>query len=122
MTQILIADDDKFSRSMLRAMLENKKYHIEEADDGEIALNMLRKNPADIVITDIVMPNKEGIETITQIRKEFPHIKIIAISGGGRLGPKNYLKLAKRFGADYVFNKPIDQSELLGSIEKLAKE
>ena len=70
-----------------------------EAENGKIGLKLLRENGADLVITDLVMPEKEGIETIRELRRDFPHVKIIAISEGGAIGPETYLQIAKSMGA-----------------------
>lgn len=72
-----------------------------------------------LVILDIVMPDQEGIETLIQLRKEYPRLPVIAISGGGKIGPDNYLKLAKAFGADETFEKPVSNTVLLSAIRTL---
>jgi len=82
-------------------------------------VKMHRENPMDLVITDIIMPEKEGLEIITEFRREYPSVKLIAISGGGRIGPANYLKMAKLLGAERTFAKPVDTSQLLSAIEEL---
>ena len=75
--------------------------------------------PADLVITDLIMPEQEGLETITSLKKEYPGIKIIAISGGGRIGPEAYLPAAQELGADRVFSKPFDVRELAETVKEL---
>lgn len=117
--RILVIDDDKLLRVMLRRILEAEGYEVLEAAEGIEGLEMNRKNPADIIITDIIMPDKEGIETIGDLNTEFPDAKIIAISGGGHIGPDAYLKMAREFGADRSISKPIDRNELVAVVAEL---
>jgi YesN/AraC family two-component response regulator len=83
---------------------------------------MFEKMKPDLLITDIIMPQKEGLELIIELRKKNKGLKIIAISGGGRIGPEGYLPLAKRLGADLVFQKPLVQKEFMNAISKLLGE
>ena len=119
MSNILVIDDDTQIRSMLRRVLEREGYVVEEARDGLEGLRIYRENPADLVITDIIMPNKEGIELIKDLLQEFPGIKIIATSGGGTMAPQLYLGLAEGLGVDQVFAKPFDIKELLTAVKAL---
>ena len=119
MGHILVIDDDDQIRSMLRRVLEHEGYAVEEAADGLEGERTYRENPADLVITDIVMPNKEGIETIKDLVQEFPDVKIIATSGGGRMRPQPYLEIAEALGVDRVFAKPFDIKELLAAVKEL---
>jgi len=119
MPRILVIDDDPQIRSMLKQFLELQGYEVEDADDGAAGLQCFREHPADVVITDVIMPGKEGIETIRDLRKEFPGVRIIAISGGGQLGPDTYLQMAKAFGAKRVFIKPFDMSEFLEGVKEV---
>jgi CheY-like chemotaxis protein len=119
MPNILIIDDDNQFRTMLRKMVERNGYEVIEASDGKEGIKLYRKNPTDLIITDLIMPDKDGIETIQELRKDFPDVKIIAISGGGRLGPHDYLHLAKMLGAQRTLTKPIELDELLKAIEEL---
>ena len=121
MPNILIIDDDNQFRTMLRKMVERNGYEVVEASDGKEGIKLYRKNPTDLIITDLIMPEKDGIETIQELRKDFPDVKIIAISGGGRLGPHDYLHLAKMLGAQRTLTKPIELDELLKAIEELLK-
>ena len=116
---ILIIDDDNQFRTMLRKMLERNGYEVIEASDGKEGIKLYRKNPTDLIITDLIMPEKDGIETIQELKKDFSDIKIIAISGGGRLGPQDYLHLAKMLGAQRTLTKPIELPELLKTIKEL---
>jgi CheY-like chemotaxis protein len=119
MANILIIDDDDQFRTMLRQLLERNGYETKEASGGKEGITLYRESPADLVITDLIMPGKDGIETIQEFKKDFPDIKIIAISGGGRLGPQDYLHIAKMLGAQKTLTKPIELPELLKAIEEL---
>ncbi|MCD6296968.1 MAG: response regulator [Deltaproteobacteria bacterium] len=119
MALILIIDDDTEIREVLRQILERAGYEVMEASDGREGINLYRERQADLIITDIVMPKKDGLETITDLRVEFPGSKIIAISGGGRLDPKPYLELAEGFGADRLLTKPFGHEELLEAVQAL---
>ena len=98
MERILIIDDEQQIRSMLRLMLEREGYEVVEAPDGIEGIRVYRRKPADLIITDLIMPNKDGIGMIIELRKEFPDVKIIAMSGGGLNKPEGYLKGAKNWG------------------------
>ncbi len=119
MARILVIDDNEDFRDMLCTMLEREGYEVIMAEDGQKGIDHLRKTPSDLVISDIVMPNKEGIETIIELHKDYPEIKIIAISGGGRGDAKGYLEAAKLFGAHRIFPKPFAIDELLEAIKEL---
>lgn len=120
--RILIIDDDDQVRDMLRQTLEFENYEVEETPDGRNALKIHRKNPVDIVITDLIMPEKEGIETIREFVLSYPDINIIAMSGGGVVGPESYLKIAKSLGAKHTFTKPIEREELLACIRGMLEQ
>ena len=117
MKRILVIDDDMQMREMLRQTLERAEYEVVEAQDGKEGMRLYRQDPTDLIITDIIMPEKEGVETIIELRRDFPDIKIIAISGGSRgIDAESCLFAVKQFGADCVFSKPFDRKELLGAI------
>ncbi|QTA88344.1 response regulator [Desulfonema magnum] len=122
MARILIIEDDELVRSMLKTMLEREGYEVLEAPDGKEGIKVSNNSPADLVITDIIMPEKEGIETIIELKQISPKMKIIAISGGGRIGAETYLNIAKKFGAAFTFTKPIDRKELLNAIQEVLKQ
>ena len=123
MARILIIDDDSEFRAMLRAMLEDAGYtEIEEAANGSIGVKLFRQHPFDLVLTDIVMPDKEGLEMITELTRDFPGIKIIALSGGGRVGPQSYLEMAKLLGASRTMEKPFKKSDLIDAVKGLINE
>ena len=85
-------------------------------------MELFEKNIPDLLITDIIMPEKEGLETILELRKKYPELKIIAISGGGRISPEGYLPGAKLLGADLVFQKPLVQKEFMQAVSILLNE
>ena len=117
MTRVLIIDDEAPIRSMLKLMLERDGYEVAEAPDGMEAIRIYRQNPADLIITDLIMPNQDGIGMIIALKKEFPDVKIIAMSGGGLNKPEGYLKGAKKLGAACTLTKPIDREEMLKAIK-----
>lgn len=120
MARILIIDDDSQFRVMVRKMLEVAGYNnIEEAADGDIGMKLFRQHPFDLVLTDIVMSGKEGIEIIMELTRDYPGIKIIAMSGGGKIGPESYLEMAMHLGANRTLAKPFQQSELVDTVREL---
>lgn len=119
MPRILVADDDAQVRKMLRSTLERAGHEVIEAADGCQAVEIYDPDSVDVVITDIVMPKKEGIETIMELKTINPAVQIIAISGGGRINPEDYLQWAHRFGVANTFTKPVDRQELLATIAEL---
>lgn len=119
MPHILIIDDEAMIREMFRRILEMEGYAVSEAAEGNEALARCREQCPDLIITDLIMPDKEGIETIIEIRRDFPETKIIAISGGGRITAREYLELAETFGADRSLSKPIGREELLAAVRSL---
>ncbi len=122
MARILIIDDESQIRSMLRLMLERVGYEIAEAPDGIEGIRQYRENPADLIITDLIMPNKDGIGMIIDLKKEFPRVKIIAMSGGGVNRPEGYLDGAKKLGATRTLTKPIDRDEMLKAVKETLKD
>ena len=118
MARILIIDDESQIRSMLRLMLERVGYEVTEAPDGIEGIRQYRENPADLIITDLIMPNKDGIGMIIDLKKEFPKVKIIAMSGGGVNRPEGYLDGAKKLGATRTLTKPIDRDQMLKAVKE----
>jgi len=117
MTRILVIDDEESVRTVLRQMLEKEGYEIEDAEDGAVGLKLLHEHLPDLIITDLFMPEKEGIETMIEVRKHFPQVKIIAISGGGRMGKLDLLPMAESFGAQRTLAKPFERQELLETVK-----
>ncbi len=118
MATILVIDDDPGMRRMLLRILGNE-HELVEAEDGSIGLARFAAHAPDLVITDIVMPNKEGIETIRELRRRAPTIRILAISGGGQLREADYLDMAGKLGADITLGKPVRVAELRAAVERL---
>ncbi len=114
-------DDDDLVRATLSHILIAADYEVTEAANGEEGLLKYEDGNFDLVITDILMPQKEGIETIQELRAIGRAIKIIAISGGDRTGNKMYLQMAEKLGADGVLSKPIRRQDLLAKIEAVLK-
>lgn len=121
MADILIIDDDTQLSAMLKQLLERNGYSVITAPDGSKGIDLYHSEGARLIITDLIMPVKEGIETIAELIKENPSVKIIAISGGGRLKPDSYLNLAETFGASRTFTKPIDRQALLDAVSDLLR-
>jgi CheY-like chemotaxis protein len=114
---ILVIDDDKGIRQFLRASLKEAGHRVREAADGAEGLAAYRKRPADLVVCDIYMPEKEGLETILELRQEFPDAKVVAISGGH--DPEiDMLAYAKVLGAAVTITKPFTQKELLDAVNR----
>ena len=119
MKKILIIDDDEQIRAFLSRSMDLAGFFVATAPDGKEGQQQLTEQGFDLVITDLIMPEKEGMETITFIRKNFSETKVIAISGGGRMGPETYLPAALELGADRAFAKPFAMDKLLTAIREL---
>ena len=116
--KILVIDDDYLVRYTLARLLRAKGYEVVTAADGERGMIEFRNAAPDLVITDIIMPEQEGIETIRLMRRERPDAKIIAISGGARIGDLDVLEIARKLGADDVIHKPFDAAELFSRVRQ----
>jgi DNA-binding response OmpR family regulator len=121
MARILIADDEEGFRFLLQRMLLIDGHEVRETKDGDSALLALNEFPADIALVDLFMPGKEGMETIIEIRRRFPGVKVIAMSGGAPKSGKSYLTVAARLGAHRTMCKPFSADELLAVIQGLTK-
>jgi len=119
MARILLIDDEETFRVTLAKILQLEKHEVTTAANGVEALKLVMNGKFDLVITDLVMPEKEGLETIVEIRKILPELKIIAMSGGGRGTAYDYLKIASRMGADKTLAKPFTKAELVLAIGEL---
>lgn len=129
MPSILIIDDEEDVRDALQMVLERAGHQVRVASNGNEGMQLQREEPADLVITDIIMPEKDGVRTIKEMRQEFPGSRIIAISGGGGVEPvaykpgaittTAYLAAAKEVGADRVFTKPFDREDLIRAVTEL---
>jgi DNA-binding response OmpR family regulator len=122
MAKILVLDDEPSILLMIKKMLEKAGHEVSVALNGKEGMVLFEKNMPEMLITDIIMPEKEGLETIFELRRRYPKLKIIAISGGGRISPEGYLPGAKLLGADMVFQKPLVQKEFLDAISSLLNE
>lgn len=116
MQSILVIDDDKLMCLALARILVSAGYEVAQAYNGEEGLQKYRSGKFDLVITDLIMPDKEGIQIIRELRKEDSSIRIIAMSAGGRGGATDYLKWARLMGAKQCLSKPIRREELLGAV------
>lgn len=119
MARILVVDDEAPIRDVMRKMLERAGHVVIEAGDGLEAMQVFEASPTDLVITDILMPDQEGLQTIMELRRDYPDLKIIAISGGGVVGPQTYLRMAEGFGADRTLSKPFTMNDLLEAVREL---
>jgi DNA-binding response OmpR family regulator len=118
---VLIVDDNPDMRESLKLLLKFLGYAAEVAGDGQQALEVQRRNASDILITDIFMPGKEGMETIEAFRREWPKMHIIAMSGGGELATRDYLQIATDIGADAILRKPFSLETLRDVLEAAPK-
>jgi DNA-binding response OmpR family regulator len=117
--RILVVDDDESLRDLLKMMLRHAGYEVVTASNGIAGIKEFRAAAFDLVITDVIMPEKEGLETISDLRREFPNVKIIAMSGGGKFLKLDLLQVAQRLGAQRTLNKPFNQMELLETIKEV---
>jgi len=118
MPSILVVDDEDQIRLLIRETLEQVGYHVTEARDGKEALEQYRLVPADLVIMDILMPNQDGLETTVALRREFPDVKVIVITGGSdMIGMLNFLDVAKMLGAHSTLQKPFEMKALLDTVQ-----
>jgi CheY-like chemotaxis protein len=116
MARILLIEDDQAQREILRLILERQGHEVLEASEGEAGLTRFGREGADLVLTDLIMPGKEGLETIQEFRRRHPGVKIIAMSGGARVGANDYLKVAQQFGAIRILAKPFSHADLKEAI------
>jgi len=118
-SRILIIEDDPLTREWLESLLTRNGYDVDSASNGQEGIELFRLNQAELVITDIVMPEKDGIETITDLKRQYPGVKVIAISGGERRPEgvsRNYLHSATLLGANRAIQKPIANEDLLNAV------
>lgn len=120
MASILIVDDDPTVRMIATELLREENYAITEADDGHTAMKIIEAVPLDLLILDILMPTMDGFEVIRAVKRAHPHIRILAISSGGRrAGAVSYLETARIFGADEVMVKPLRVSVFATTVARL---
>lgn len=118
--QVIVADDDASIRLLATRALSAEGFTVRNAADGLEAIKAMEAMPASILVTDIIMPNREGVETIIEVRRRWPATRIVAVSGGGRLAPEQFLDLAGEFGADATLPKPFSMSQLVKTVKSLA--
>jgi CheY-like chemotaxis protein len=116
MSRVLVVDDEEQFRKMARRLLEAEGHEVIEAATGQEGIDQFRAFSPDIVVTDIIMPGKTGIEAIEQIRSENPAVRIIAISGSGGIATADFLNNAKKAGADYTLAKPFRVDDFLNAL------
>jgi DNA-binding response OmpR family regulator len=116
MPRILVIDDEPLIRATVVTILTRAGFSVEEASDGATGIAMFRKNPPDVVITDVFMPNRDGIEVVIELKRSYPHTKIIAMTGGGRMGMTEIGSAANILGADHILHKPFEWEALLAAV------
>jgi len=116
---ILVIDDDEAMRSTVRKILEREGYEVREARDGQEGLRLFRERPADVVVTDLIMPGKEGMETIVELREEAPDARILVVSGAGTMLLDSTLSDAEAIGADASLPKPFTVDQLRKAVAAL---
>ncbi len=117
--RILVIDDDEQMLVLLQQAMQWAGFEVMAAENGRKGQQLFEEQPADLIITDLIMPEQEGLETIRSLKQGYPAVKIIAISGGGRIGPEAYLPAAMELGADRIFAKPFDVKELISAVQEL---
>jgi len=122
MAKILVIDDERMVRDTLKIILAAAGHEVLLAEDGHQGIKAFNESAPDLVITDILMPEKEGMETIRDLRQIRPNLPIIAISGGGRVGNISFLKVAERFGADRTIAKPFEPEHILTTVAELLQK
>ncbi len=122
MAHILVIDDETPVRSLFGQLLESAGYSVALASDGREGLRLMKQQKPDLIITDIMMPEMDGLELLMNIRKQHLDVPVIAISGGMKTQPANFLPQAKKFGAQRVFIKPVELSALLQAVQELLGE
>ncbi len=120
--RILVIDDEVSIREVIVDVLEAAGHTVIEAKDGFEGLKLNSATPADLIITDLFMPNMDGMTVLLQLRQQMSHAKVITISGGGQYGDRGFLKAAKLLGSTYTLEKPFTPGELLELVERIQKE
>ena len=116
MPRILVIDDEPLIRSTVVTMLTREGFSVEEASDGAAGIAMVHKNPPDVVITDIFMPNRDGIEVVMELKRSCPRTKIIVMTGGGQRHMMEIASTAKSLGGDHILHKPFERESLLAAM------
>ncbi len=121
MKKILVIDDEPAIRALLSKILEREGFFVITASDGKEGMKLFIKDPVDLVITDLIMPEKEGMEVIMELKKKYPGVPVIAISGGGLNTPESYLNTAKLLGVSAVLEKPVRKEKFLEVVRHALK-
>ena len=116
MLRILVIDDEPLVRSTVVMILTREGFSVEEASDGAAGIAMCHKHLPDVVITDIFMPNRDGIEVVMELKRSYPHTKIIAMTGGGQMRMMEIGSAANILGADHILHKPFERDSLLAAV------
>jgi CheY-like chemotaxis protein len=119
MAKILVVDDEAIVRFTLKKVLQSAGHEVVEASTGLEGVASYKQSPCDLVITDLIMPDQDGVSTIKELKRDFPNVRIIASSGGGRTGNLDYLKLADLYGADATLSKPFSAADLLKTVQNV---
>jgi CheY-like chemotaxis protein len=119
MIEVLVADDDALMRGLLAEWLSEAGYRLPQAENGAIALKMLRSRPVGLLITDMDMPGRDGARTLDDARRMLPRLPVIAISGGARDGRRNWATTALKLGAAKALAKPFEQRDLPAAVEEV---
>lgn len=117
--RILLIEDDPLVRRSIESLLQHQHFAVLVAVDGRDGLTALGREPVDLIITDILMPNQDGIETLIAIKQAYPEVPVIAISGGFELEPEFYLRMAQTLGATRTLKKPFNAQELIAVIREI---
>jgi CheY-like chemotaxis protein len=115
--RVLVIDDEDMIRKLMRYFLEQAGHRVDEARNGRIGIELLHTNEYDVIITDMVMPEMEGLEVISIAQRNWPHIPVVAVSGGARTGDADTLEIARDLGAAVVLPKPFGLRDLLAAVE-----
>lgn len=121
MARVMVIDDDEVVRMTLTLVLEKAGHEVVTADDGRKGMALFKMNPVDVVLTDIYMPNQEGLATIMALRRAYPGVKVVAISGGGAHAGLDVLPVAEALGADRALRKPVNPKELAAVVKELTQ-
>src|SRR6185436_3979246 len=119
MPRVLVIDDNEDFRDQIRYFLEDAGFTVSLAMDGRVGMEIQRRQPADVIVTDMFMPGQDGVETISALRKEFPRTKVIAMTGRESLTDYDVLRVADELGAAKTFKKPFDIPDLVEAVRQL---
>lgn len=118
MAKVLVIDDDELMRITLRTLLEEEGHTVLEASDGREGVDVFNNNGADLIITDVMMPKRSGIDVLEKLRAASPNLKIIVISGASRFDNADMLRMASILGAERTFHKPINKVEMVSAVRE----